>query len=124
MLKKLAKHVRPGGLIVFHEGDFDYCKSFPPSPTYNSCWRWIVETARLHGIDAQASTKLHSAFISAGLPTPTLRLEALIGGGANSFDCLHLIGDVIPTLLPEILRLGIATEAEVDAETFRDRRMV
>jgi hypothetical protein len=65
--------------------------------------------------------KMHSAFVSAGLPAPTLRLEATIGGGKNSLDCLHLMGDVIPTLLPEILSLGIATEAEIGVETLIER---
>jgi SAM-dependent methyltransferase len=121
MLKKLAKHVRPGGLIVFHDADWEGCQSFPPSPIYDSCCRWIMETARLHGIDARTGMKLHSAFISAGLPAPTLRLEAVIGGGANSLDCLRLAGDVIPILLPEMLRLGVATAAEIGMETLAER---
>jgi bacteriocin-like protein len=65
--------------------------------------------------------KLHSAFVSAGLPAPTLRLEAVIGGGKNSLDCLHLMGDVIPALLPEILRSRIATEAELGVDTLIER---
>jgi hypothetical protein len=120
-LKRLAGHVRPGGLIIFHEGDFENIKSFPPSPTYDTCWRWITETSRLHGLDAQAGMKLYSAFVSAGLPAPTMRLEAVIGGGENSLDCLRLASDLISILLPEILRFGIATEAEVDAETLIER---
>jgi SAM-dependent methyltransferase len=83
MLKKLAKHVRPGGLIVFHDGDLGGCQSFPPSPIYDSCCRWLMETARLLGVEP--GMKLHSAFVSAGLPAPTLRLEAVIGGGGEQF---------------------------------------
>ena len=113
MLAKLAEHVRPGGLIVFHEVDLAGCQSFPPLQIYDSCCRWITETTRLHGIDARTGMKLHSAFTSAGLPAPTLRLEAVIGGGANGLDCLRLVGDVIPILLPEMLRLGVATAAEI-----------
>ena len=37
MLAKLAEHVRPGGLIVFHEIDLAGCQSFPPSRIYDSC---------------------------------------------------------------------------------------
>jgi hypothetical protein len=48
-------------------------------------------------------------------------LEAVIGGGANSLDCLRLAGDLIPILLPEMLRLGVATESEIDAETLVER---
>jgi ubiquinone/menaquinone biosynthesis C-methylase UbiE len=121
MLKKLAKHVRPGGLIVFHEGDLEGCQSFPPSPIYDSCCRWLTETTRLLGVEPRTGMKLHSAFVSAGLPAPTLRLESAIGGAANSLDCLHLVGDVIPILLPEMRRLGVATAAEIGVETLAER---
>jgi ubiquinone/menaquinone biosynthesis C-methylase UbiE len=121
MLKKLAKHVRPGGLIVFHDVDIAGCQSFPPSPIYDSCCRWLAETTRLLAVEPRTGMKLHSVFVSAGLPAPTLRLEAVIGAGVNSLDCLRLIGDVIPIRLPEILRLGVATTAEIGVETLAER---
>ena len=33
--------------------------------------------------------------------------------GGEQLDCLRLVGDVIPILLPEMLRLGVATAAEI-----------
>jgi ubiquinone/menaquinone biosynthesis C-methylase UbiE len=39
MLRRLARHVRPGGLIVFHEVDWGGARSIPPSPTYDQCGR-------------------------------------------------------------------------------------
>ena len=121
MLTKLAKHVRQGGLIVFHEGDFEGCQSFPPSPIYDSCCRWLSETIRLLGLEQRMGMKLHSAFVSAGLPVPTLRLEAVIGGSMNSLDSVRLAAEVVPILLPEILRLGVATAAEIGVETLTER---
>ena len=121
MLAKLAEHVRPGGLIVFHEIDLAGCQSFPPSRIYDSCCRWITETVRLLGRDPRVGMKLHSAFVSAGLPAPNLRLEAVIGGGTNSLDSVRLAAEVVPVLLPEILRLGVATAAEIGVETLAER---
>jgi hypothetical protein len=121
MLAKLAEHVRPEGLIVFHEIDLAGCQSFPPSQIYDSCCRWITETVRLLGCDPRMGMKLHSAFVSAGLPVPTLRLEAVIGGGRNSLDSVRLAAEVIPVLLPEILRLGVATATEIGVETLTER---
>ena len=80
-----------------------------------------METARLVGAELRTGMKLHSAFVSAELPAPTLRLEAVIGGGANGLDCLRLVGDVIPILFPEMLRLGVATAAEIGVETLAER---
>lgn len=37
MLRNLAVHLRPGGVIVFHELDWEGARSFPPSPTYDRC---------------------------------------------------------------------------------------
>ena len=121
MLAKLAEHVRPGGLIVFHEIDLAGCQSFPPSRIYDSCCRWITETVRLLGRDPRVGMKLHSAFVSAGLPAPNLRLEAVIGGGTNSLDSVRLAAEVVPVLLPEILRLGVATVTEIGVETLTER---
>ena len=121
MLGKLAAHVRPGGVIVFHEIDWSGLESYPPAPTYDQCCRWGVETLRLHGTETRMGTKLHSTFVAAGLRPPSMRLEALIGGGTNSLEVVHLIADLVATLLPEMERLGVATAAEVGIETLVER---
>jgi ubiquinone/menaquinone biosynthesis C-methylase UbiE len=121
MLAKLAKQVRPGGLICFQEIDLEGCQSFPPSPIYDSCCRWITETTRLLGLDTRMGMKLHSSFISAGLAVPTLRLEAVIGGGMNSLDSVRWTVEIVSVLLPEMLRLGVATAAEIGVETLAER---
>jgi len=117
-LRKLASHLRPGGVIVFHELDLAGERSFPPIPSYDRCCRWIGETLRLLGADTRIGIKLHSIFVAAGLPPPSMRIESLIGAvtaGTDS-DRLHLMADVARTLLPEIERLGVATTADVDVE--------
>lgn len=121
MLRKLASHVRPGGLIVFHEIDHGGVGSFPPAPTYDRCCRWIIETLRSHRTETRMGTKLHSTFVAAGLPVPAMRLEALVGGATSGADCLRLVADLVCTLLPEMERLGIATAAEVELETLAER---
>jgi ubiquinone/menaquinone biosynthesis C-methylase UbiE len=50
-LRALARHLRPGGVLVFHEPDLDGARSFPPAPTYDRCCRWIVETYRRLGAE-------------------------------------------------------------------------
>lgn len=119
MLRKLASLVRPKGLIVFHEVDYDGSRSVPPAPTYDQCCRWIVEALR--DSDIRMGIRLHSAFIAAGLPAPSMRLEALIGAGATSFACLDLVAGLVGTLLPELERLGIARPADVGLETLSER---
>jgi SAM-dependent methyltransferase len=121
MLRKVAAHVRPGGVVVFHEPDLDGTRSFPQVQTYERCCRWIAETLRLSGADPRMGIKLHGAFVAAGLPAPSMRLESVIGGGASCSDQVHFKTDLAYTLVAEMERLGVATALEVDAETLAER---
>ncbi len=121
MVRAIAGNVRPGGLVAFHEIDWSGLGSFPPAPIYDRCCRWGVETLRLHGTESRMGTKLHSTFIAAGLPPPSMRLEAHVGGGMNSVALLQLLAELVATLLPEMERLGVATGADVGVETLVER---
>jgi len=94
MLRGIARHLRPGGTVVFHEADWRGARSFPPAPTYDLCCDWIVKTFRKVGTSTQMGLSLHSAFLSAGLNAPTMGLQALVGGGSNSLSGLDLIADL------------------------------
>jgi SAM-dependent methyltransferase len=120
-LRKLAGHLKPGGVMVFHEIDFDAVQSYPPVPTYDQCCRWNGEALRLCGGDTRMGMKLHSTFVAAGLPAPSMRLEAVIGGGAAREGPLIVAAELARTLLPDMERLGVATAAEVGIETLAER---
>ena len=120
-LRALARHLQPGGIVAFHELDWDGVRSFPPSPTFDRCCGWIVETLRMLGAETRMGIKLHSTFVAAGLPAPSMRLGAVVGGGANSADCLELVTDLVETLLPDMERLGVATAADIGVDTLSER---
>ncbi len=122
MLRKVAKHARPGGVIVFHEIDWNPTPSFPAAPIYDEACGWIARTLELAGYAPRPGMRLHATFVDAGLGPPTMRLEAVIGGGENSAQA-QLIAGVVRTLLPEMERLGVATPEEVGIETLADRMM-
>jgi ubiquinone/menaquinone biosynthesis C-methylase UbiE len=121
MLQQLASHLHPGGIVAFHELDWDGVRSFPPSPTYERCCGWIVQTLRMLGAETRMGVKLHSTFVAAGLPAPSMRLGAVVGGGANSADCLELVTDLLETLLPAMGRLGVATADDIGVETLSEQ---
>ena len=121
LLRRLATLVRPGGVIAFQESDWDGARSLPRSETYDRCCRWVVETLRLGGAETRMGSQLHSKFVAAGLPSPSMRLEAVIGGGAKASDALQLVVDLVRTQLPSMERLGVATAAEVDLPTLAER---
>jgi len=121
MIRRLARNVRPGGLIFFHEPDFDGARSSPSAPTYDRCFQWNVEALQSSGADVRMGARLFSAFLAAGLPAPTMQLETLISGAANNTGPLDLIADLTGSLAGTMERLGIATAAEIGLETLHER---
>jgi SAM-dependent methyltransferase len=121
MLRGIARHLRPGGVIVFHESDLRGAKSFPPAPTYDDCNRRIVETFQKVGTNPFTGLSLYSAFQSAGLPAPTMGLHALVGGSSGDLNGLDLIADLVTTMAPVMEQAGVATVAELAPETLYER---
>ncbi|HKQ62782.1 MAG TPA: methyltransferase domain-containing protein [Candidatus Polarisedimenticolaceae bacterium] len=121
VLRRLAGHLGAGGLVVFHEIDWEGARSYPPVPSYDRCSRWIVETLGAYGHETRMGVKLHAAYRAAGLPAPAMQSMEVIGGGADAIEEIELITDAIGTTLPEMERLGIATAAEVDPATLTER---
>jgi SAM-dependent methyltransferase len=119
-LRKLLGHLRPGGVVAFQEFDLTNCKSFPVSPTYEGCITWIKRTLKRSGARTQLGLELHQIFLSAGLPAPSLRLDASLGAGP---DCpaYELVSEVVRSLLPAMEKFGVVTPAEVRIDTLADR---
>jgi ubiquinone/menaquinone biosynthesis C-methylase UbiE len=122
-LRKLVRHLRPGGIVVFHELDWDGARSAPPVPTYDRCCRWVAQTLEQSGAETHMAVKLHSVFVAAELPPPTMQLRAVIGAGLGRLEAVRLVTDLFETLLPAMQRLGIVTAIEVDLPTLVDRIM-
>jgi SAM-dependent methyltransferase len=120
LLRIIAKLVRPGGAILFHEPDRAQMRSFPPAPTYDRVCEWVGETYRRSGVDVRMGIKLCSTFQAAGLAMPTMRLHAVIGG-ANALDEVHLDADQAIVLASEMERLGVVTRSELGVETLFER---
>jgi SAM-dependent methyltransferase len=119
-LRKLAEHVREEGLVVFQEFDTEFCRSLPPAPAYERAAQWIRKTLADSGAHLQLGLELFRIFVAAGLPEPSMRFDALIGGGPDCIAYQH-IAEVVETLLPEMERRGTAQVAEVGISTLANR---
>jgi len=115
-LERIARQVRPGGIVAFHELDWDGARSSPPCPTYDRICRWLSRTIEAAGAQVRLGAKLASVFEAVGLPLPILRLESVIASGPAAIDAVHLVTDLVGTLLPSMERYGIATASEVGQE--------
>ena len=111
MLRSVAAQVRPGGLVVLHELDWEGVRSSPAVPTYDRCCR-LCREAIASSAEIHMGGKLFSTFLEAGLPAPALLLEALAGVA----DPMRLIAELAESMAPTLERLGLAQAAELDAD--------
>jgi SAM-dependent methyltransferase len=121
MLRRLSKHLRPDGVMLFQEPAMAIAQSFPPVDLYERCRYWYMEGLRAGGVQIDTAYRLHSIFVRAGLPPPTMRMHVAVGGAPGIFDYLHLVVDLVRTLLPVLEEYRIATAAEIDIDHLADR---
>jgi ubiquinone/menaquinone biosynthesis C-methylase UbiE len=120
MLRAVASKVRTGGIVAFQEIDFSGCRSQPVVHTFQQSVTWIAECFGRSGADPYLGLKLHRTFLSAGLTSPNIVLNA--GVGANSDDLLFdVIADLVRILAPSIEQLEIARVDSRDVETLAQR---
>ncbi|PYJ71654.1 MAG: hypothetical protein DME75_07120 [Verrucomicrobia bacterium] len=119
-IRKLMRHVRPEGLIVFQELDLENARSLPVAPLFERSVGWIKQTLSATGARIQLGLELYPVFLAAGLPGPSMRVDALIGGGPQC-PAYELVAEVVQSLLPVMEKLKIATAAEVGISTLVQR---
>ena len=120
-LRRLAGHLRPGGVAAFQESDFSYPPtSFPRAPLHQQVVRWTVPPPSRDRPGPYIGTRLYETFLDAGLPAPQLRLDAPIGGGAD-WPGYEYVAATARSVLPIMERMGLVRAEEVGIETLADR---
>ena len=61
--------------------------------------------------------KLHSLFLGAGLPAPSLRYASLVG---STLDHVRFTTDIIATLLPDMEQSGMVDPGSIHPETLAE----
>ncbi len=122
VLRMLASHLRPGGIVAFQEPGNATLRpdALPTSPLLDQIWEWAMETYRRAGMDLKMGLRLFPLFLEAGLPAPQMRLDAAVGGGTE-WAGYGYIASMLRTLLPLIEKFGVATAEEVGIDTFKER---
>jgi hypothetical protein len=105
-------------------GEFNFLPAsvvvHPPTPTSESLWVWMQAVVRGIGLDPATGYHFRSIFLNAGLPEPEMNVCAPVGGrpGFPGYD----YGAETPrSMLPLVLKLGIATADEVDIDALAQR---
>jgi ubiquinone/menaquinone biosynthesis C-methylase UbiE len=120
VLRRLAKQVRPGGVIVFQEMDLSTTHSLPEAPLYSACTQWGRETVRRAGFEIDMGSKLYPTFRRAGLPGPQMLLSARVEAGPDSAG-YEYIAQMVRSLLPMMERFGVMSAEVVGIDTLAAR---
>lgn len=122
-LRRIAAHVRPGGLVAFQELDLDpatSARSLPDETLWSETGRVVIETFARAGMQVRMGRQLFGAFLAAGLPTPMMCDEALVGGGPEFGGYAWLAG-VARSLAPVMAKLAVAEPEQLGLDTLADR---
>jgi SAM-dependent methyltransferase len=123
LLRRMWAGVRPGGLLIVEDADFDGWCCDPPNEAFDFFVRTYKEAARRNGGDATLGRKLYRCFLEAGIPEPefTVVQSVRVDGEAKT-----LPWSTLEFSSEAILSAGIATAEEMDralanlAEFIRD----
>ncbi len=119
-LSKMTRHLRAGGLVVFQELDASACRSCPAVPPFDEAAHWLREALRGSGARPELGLEMHSLFLDSGLPSPSMRMDAVVSGEAES-PVYELLAEGVRSLMPTLQQLNIATPAHVRIDSLADR---
>ena len=119
-LRSLVRHLRPGGIVAFHEIILSSMLCVPPVPLLSRVVQWVITAFERAGAELDMGLRLDATFRAAGLSPPEPYAAARPVAGADSAG-YAVLAAVTRSLLPAIERFGIATQAEVDIDTLADR---
>jgi ubiquinone/menaquinone biosynthesis C-methylase UbiE len=121
LIRTVASHIRSGGVIAFHEFAIgDETEMLSSIPIYQSCLKWINAAFKSVLMHPDAARQMPALFEQAGYGRPTIFCEAIVGGAPDSLF-YPWIALTVQSLLPQIVKIGAATAAEIDIETLENK---
>jgi SAM-dependent methyltransferase len=123
VVRTLADRLAPGGVVAFMEYDVNPPSSpfmWPRSALVDKLVHWVDAAWRALGNQARMGTRLPSLLRSAGLePQPPYELTGVVLTGDDAV--LKFLTALIVGIAPVLTGHGIATEEELDTDTFAQR---
>lgn len=117
---KLARLVRPGGVVSFQDFDVTATRIMPELPLYDHLRDLIVRSFRAAGAEPSMGIMLHSVFVQADLPAPRLSLGGHVGSTRDPEILAYILG-VWRAMRPVAERLGADIEPFADQEILAER---
>ena len=115
VLRSVSKVVRPGGIIAFQEPCWtSFLQGCEALPLWRASATLMVDTFHRTGTNTRMGPDLAATFVAAGLPTPAVHTDTLVGAE-------RWMPDVIQTLAPQMRALNLAVGSLGNLSTLYDR---
>jgi SAM-dependent methyltransferase len=115
VLRSVSRLVRPGGVVAFQEPDWtDFLDGAARLPLWAESASVFLETLLRSGTNTEMGRQLSPVFKKAGLPTPSVRTDTIIGAEEWMPDC-------ILSMRPRMTELGVVLEPLGDLGTLSAR---
>src|SRR5258707_6401644 len=99
-LRRLAKYVRPGGIVAMVEFDVRVMCVSPHSPLHQQVIDWIVGAFEGSGVSPSLGSDIAKVFDDAGLPWPSVKSVQYAAAGPDG--PLLYYCDLLRTCIPTI----------------------
>ena len=121
-LKKLATHLRSGGIVAFQDTELALYQTVthPTTPLINQLVEWGLAVFERSGAHLGMGMDLYKAFVEAGLPEPNLYFETPMGG-PEDWPGFEYLANSFRSLVPLMEAYGIATAEDIDIDTLAER---
>jgi SAM-dependent methyltransferase len=119
-LRKMLRNLREDGLVAFQELDSTACRSWPAVSSFDTAAQWLAEALRGSGARPDLGLEMHSLFLDSRLPSPKMRMDAVVSGQEAS-SVYKLLAEAVRSLVPTLEKLNIASTAQVQIDSLADR---
>jgi ubiquinone/menaquinone biosynthesis C-methylase UbiE len=111
LLRSMLAAVRPGGIIVVEDADFDGLFCEPPDDGVDFFKRVYPMLLQRIGGDSTSGRKLYSYFLEVGIPQPDLKVVQLVHAVGEA-KALRLL--TLEAIADQLLAEALATKQEIE----------
>jgi hypothetical protein len=119
-VQRLARAVAPGGLVLFQDFAISAARQHPETAVFRVALDRTLAAFEAAGCPTDMGYDLGRVLRAAGLPEPRMSIGGRWEDGPDA-TAYQLLTEVTRTLLPVMVHLGLATEAEVDVDHLEER---
>lgn len=112
-IRHLLRNVKSGGIVVFHDMDLsDQNRSEPRCTLIDQSSQLIRDVFERVGTPLNVGRRLANIFLRAGLPFPSMAMEAPVGGGPDS-DLFRWLAHTVISVAPLVAKVGMVLPPEL-----------